>query len=159
MGGCASSKETGGVRLPADALEARLRGTGSTASGVVRLFESRGGVSFQMSVFGLPQGTYRVALHEKGNCRSPNLFSAGPAWAPPGSGKTGVELLPVFQTDTEGDVSSYVAFIPGITIEGPPSLRGRLVVVYFGAKVTDAFPGQPNNRVACGTFDSVKPLF
>jgi Cu-Zn family superoxide dismutase len=158
LAGCTMSRDGKSIEAAGTGLEARLASNKSAASGVVRLFDSRDGVSFQMSLFNLPPGTYRVALHEKGNCRSPNLFSAGPAWAPPGSGKTGADLLPQFVLNTEGDMPSYVAFIPGARTEGPTSLRGRLVVVYFGESITDAFPGQPNNRLACGTFESVSPL-
>lgn len=158
LGACAGKKEAPRGIEPAGAgLEARLRGTGSTATGVVRVFDSRDGVSFQMELGDVPTGTYRVALHEKGNCRSPNLFSAGPAWAPPESGRTAAELLPPIFVNNYA--SSYVAYIPGARTEGPRSLRGRLVVVYFGAEITDAFPGQPNNRMACGVFETLKPLF
>ena len=69
--------------------------------GVVRLFDTRNGVQFQLQLVNVPTGTYRVALHEKGNCRSPNLFSAGPAWAPPESGRRPAELLPPFIVNTE----------------------------------------------------------
>jgi Cu/Zn superoxide dismutase len=157
LAGCSGTKG-GKIEAAGSGLEARLLSRNSAASGVVRLFDSRDGVSFQMSIVNLPPGTYRVALHEKGNCRSPNLFSAGPAWAPPGSGKNGAELLPPFLTSAAGDMPSYVAHIAGARTEGPASLQGRLVVVYFGEQITDAFPGQPNNRVACGTFVPVEPL-
>jgi Cu/Zn superoxide dismutase len=159
--GCAGTKEAGkSIEVSSAGLEARLIPTGSSAAGAVRLFDSRDGVSFQMQLVNVPMGTYRVALHEKGNCGSPNLFSAGPAWAPPESGRPAAELLPPFNISTDGDAPPYVAFIRGVRTEGPgPSLRGRLVVVYFGAQITDAFPGQPNNRIACGVFQPVKPLF
>jgi len=160
LAGCSGTKDAGkGVDIAGPGLEARLSGTGSSAFGVARLFDSRDGVSFQLQLVNVPTGTYRVALHEKGNCRSPNLFSAGPAWAPPESGRTGAELLPPFIVNSDSYAQSYVAFIPGVRTEGPRSLRGRLVVVYFGAEITDAFPGQPNNRMACGVFESLKPLF
>jgi Cu/Zn superoxide dismutase len=159
LAGCAGSKDASkGVEGMGPGLEARLIPTGSSASGVVRLFDTRNGVQLQLQLVNVPNGTYRVALHEKGNCRSPNLFSAGPAWAPPESGRRPAELLPPFLVNTNGDMSTYVAFIPGARTEGPGSLRGRLVIVYFGEEITDAFPGQPNNRIACGTFGTVDPF-
>jgi Cu-Zn family superoxide dismutase len=158
--GCAGSRNAAkGVEGGGPGLEARLIPSRSSASGVVRLIDSRDGVSVQVQLVNVPMGTYRIALHEKGNCRSPNLFSAGPAWAPPGSGRAAADLLPQFTINTDGDLPTYVAFIPGVRTEGAGSLNGRLVVVYFGQEITDAFPGQPNNRIACGVFVPVKPLF
>jgi Cu/Zn superoxide dismutase len=156
---CTMTKDGKEVLAAGDGLEARLVPKGSTALGAARIFDTRDGVSFQMQLINVPTGTYRVALHEKGNCSSPNLFSAGPAWAPPGSGKSGADLFPPFNVNTDGDKPSYVTTIRGAHTEGPQSLRGRLVVVYYGNEITDAFPGQPNNRIACGVLQSVKPLF
>ena len=161
MAGCQSSRDPGdpvfGRGVPG--LEARLRGSGSSATGTVRVFDHRDGVVLQLSLYNLPTGTYRIAFHEKGNCRSPNLFSAGQAWAPPDSGRTPDELLPQAMTDTAGDIPTYTAFIKGARAEGALSLRGRTVVVHWGNKVSDAFPGQPNNRFACGVLDTITPLF
>ena len=159
LGGCASLKETGNEFFGREGLEARLRSPTSAAGGAVRVFDYRDGVAIQMTLSGVPFGTYRVALHERGNCTSPNLFSAGPAWAPAASGKSPDDLLPQFNTNSEGDVTSYNAFIKGVRVEGPLSLRGRVVVVHWGTKIVDAVPGQPNNRVACGVLDSLKSLF
>ena len=156
---CTMSKNDKEVLAAGDGLEAHLVPKGSTALGVARIYDTRDGVSFQMQLINVPTGTYRVALHEKGNCSSPNLFSAGPAWAPPGSGKSGADLFPSFNVNSDGDKPSYVTTIRGAHTEGPQSLRGRLVVVYYGDEITDAFPGQPNNRIACGVLQSVKPMF
>ena len=136
-------------------LEASLRGTGSAATGTVRIFDYRDGVVLQLSLFNMPVGTYRVALHERGNCRSPNLFSAGPAWAPPGAGKPPADLLPPFLTDTQGNIPSYTAFIKGARVDGPQTVRGRAVVIHWGNTIADAFPGQPNHRLACGVLDFI----
>ena len=161
MVGCQSSRDSGdpvfGRGVPG--LEARLRGSGSSATGAVRVFDHRDGVVLQLSLLNVPTGTYRVALHEKGNCRSPNLFSAGQAWAPPDSGRTPDELLPQVTTDTAGDIPTYTAFIKGARAEGPQSLRGRTVVIHAGYKLSEAVPGQPNNRIACGVLDTIAPLF
>ena len=32
-------------------------------------------------------------------------------------------------------------------------LRGRSVVIHWGDRVGEAFPGQPNNRMACGVLE------
>jgi Cu/Zn superoxide dismutase len=140
-------------------LVAQLRGTGSAATGVVHIFDYRDGVVVQLAVANLLPGTYRIALHDGGNCKSPNLFSAGSAWAPPGSSKSPGDLLPQFDANEVGNQNSYVAYITGVRTEGPTSLRGRTVVIHYGSKISDAFPGQPNNRIACGVLDNADPAF
>ena len=135
-------------------LVAQLRGTGSAATGVVHIFDYRDGVVVQLSINNLMPATYRIALHDKGNCKSPNLFSAGSAWAPPGSDKPPGELLPQFYANELGNQNQYVAYIKGVKTEGPNSLRGHPVVIYYGYTISEAFPGQPNNRIACGVLDN-----
>ena len=141
-------------------LVAQLRGTGSAGVGVAHIINYRDGVVFQLSVDNLiPGATYRVALHERGNCKSANLFSAGSAWAPPGWDKPQGDLLPQVVMNGEGGNSTYVAYIKGVRTEGPTSLRGRSVVVHWGYTISEAFPGQPNNRMMCGVLDNADALF
>jgi Cu/Zn superoxide dismutase len=158
IGGCQSVKETMVAR--GGGLVAQLRGTGSAGVGVVHIFDYRDGVVFQLSVDNLlPGATYRVALHERGNCKSSNLFSAGPAWAPPDWTKPPGDLLPQVVMNGEGGNTSYEAYIKGVRTEGPTSLRGRSVVVHWGYTISEAFPGQPNNRMMCGVLDNADPIF
>ena len=131
-------------------LGAQLRSTSSAATGVVHIYDYRDGVQVQLSVSNLYPGQYRIAIHERGNCSSGNLFSAGPPWAPPGFDKPAGELLPGFLANNEGNQNSYVAYIKGVTTDGPQGLRGKSVVIHAGSSVDQAFPGQPNNRMACG---------
>ena len=140
-------------------LVAQLRGTGSAATGVVHIINYRDGVVFQLAIDNLIPGTYRVALHERGNCKSSNLFSAGSAWAPPGWTKPPGDLLPQFVVNEGGNMNDYVAYIQNVRTEGPTSVRGLSVVIHWGNKVSDAFPGQPNNRMVCGVLDTADPLF
>jgi Cu/Zn superoxide dismutase len=156
ISGCASVQETMAMR--GGGLVANLRGSGSAATGVVRVFNYRDGVVVELSIANLIPGTYRIALHDGLNCKSSNLFSAGPAWAPPGSNKSPGDLLPQFVANNDSNVNSYVAYISGVRTEGPTSLRGRLVVIHYGSTIFDAFPGQPNNRVACGVLDNAEGL-
>jgi Cu/Zn superoxide dismutase len=156
IAGCQSVREEMIVR--GGGLVAQMRGTGSAATGVVRIIDYRDGVVFQLAVDNLITGTYRVALHERGNCKSPNLFSAGSAWAPPGWDKPPGDLLPQFTVNEGGNMNGYVAYIKGVRTEGPTSLRGRSVVIHWGNNISDTFPGQANNRVACGVLDTAKPL-
>ena len=157
--GCSSTK--GPASEPGVGLNARMVGTGSTASGSFRVYDSKdgSGVNVQLSLINSLPGTYLITLHERGNCRSPNLFSAGPAWAPPGSGKAPGELMPTFSTDSEGDLHNYGAYIRGAHVDGPHGLVGKLVVVQFGRGVSDAEPGLSNKRMACGVLEYINPLF
>jgi Cu/Zn superoxide dismutase len=158
LAACASTKEEFDTIFGrGEGLEASLKGTQSAATGTVRLANFRDGVSIQISLYNALPGTYRIALHERGNCTSPNLFSAGPAWAPPNSGKTPGNLLPPVYVDTEQDLKQFVGYIKGATVDGPLSLRGRAVVIHHGNTVDEALPGLPNNRMACGVLQPIKP--
>jgi len=151
---CSSaSRESQAPRIGAGGLVAQLRSPNSAVTGSVRVYEYRDGVQVQLYVNNLYPGQYRIALHETPNCRSPNLFSAGPPWAPPGSTKPAGDFLPGFLANAEGSQTGYVAYVPGLYTERPPSLRSRSVVIHWGTSVNEAFPGQPNNRVACGVFE------
>ncbi len=153
-------KDVGTAVFPSGpGLVAKLRGTGSSATGTVRLYNFRDGVSVQLAIYSILPGTYRIALHERGNCSSPNLFSAGPAWAPPGSGKTPEDLLPPFSANTEQYMDSYVAYISGARTDGPLSLLGKSVVIHFGSKVDEAIVGRRNNRMACGVLGEIESPF
>jgi Cu/Zn superoxide dismutase len=144
---------------PPGGLVAQLGGPSSAAKGAVHIFDYRDGIQVQLSMSNLLPGAYRIAIHEVGNCKSPNLFSAGPAWAPPGWTKPAGELLPSFTVSESGNQNQYVAFVKGVRAEGPGGLRGKSVVVHYGDLVGEAFPGQPNNRMACGVLESNKASF
>lgn len=158
VAGCSSSmkQEMSGIVPDSPGLAARLRSPSSAATGTVRVVDYRDGVTLQLVISNMIPGQYRVSLHEKGNCSSNNLYSAGPPWAPPGQSPD--DLLPGFLANNDGNQNGYVAFIKGVRTEGPTSLRGRSVVVHWGSRIGEAFPGQPNNRVACGVLESVQPL-
>jgi Cu/Zn superoxide dismutase len=157
IAGCASTRDEWDARL-STGLVAQLSSPSSAVKGVVRVYDYKDGVQVQMSVNNMIPGSYRVAFHERNNCRSPNLFSAGPAWAPPSWTKPAADLLPGFLANDEGSQTGYVAFVKGVSIDGPESLRMRSVVIHWGNLVGEAFPGQPNNRMACGVFETPKPL-
>lgn len=140
-------------------LVARLASRGSALTGTVRVFNYRDGVQVQLAASNLMPGSYRITLNERGNCSSPNLFSAGPSWAPPGWNKPADELLPGFSVNAEGTIAGYVAYIKGVTTDGPNSIQGRAFVIHWGNVVGEAFPGQPNNRMACGVLVEGKALF
>ena len=153
--GCAPGRnQEGEIVARAPGLVAPMHSKTSAVIGTVRVFDARDGVTLQAFFSNLLPGTYRIALHERGNCTSPNLFSAGRAWAPPGFAKALGDLLPPFVTNSEGTEASFVASIAGVSTDGPTSIRGRSVVLHWGSSVDDAFPGQPHNRLSCGVLES-----
>ncbi|MFO1415142.1 MAG: superoxide dismutase family protein [Burkholderiales bacterium] len=158
LAGCsASMKEEMSTMFPDNAgLIARLRSPSSAVTGSVRVVDYRDGVSVQIAISNLIPGQYRVTLNENGNCSSFNLFSAGPAWAP--AGMKPDELLPGFLANEDGSQNGYVAFIKGVSTDGPNSVRGRSVVIHWGSRIGEAIPGQPNNRVACGVLESARGI-
>lgn len=156
VAGCSSMKQDMGIIPDTPGLVARLRSPSSAAIGTARVVDYRDGVTVQLTITNLIPGQYRVSFHEKGNCSSANLFSAGPPWAPPGMDPDTV--LPGFLANNDGSQNGYVSFVQGVHTDGPTSLRGRSVVVHYGSRIGEAFPGQPNNRVACGVLESAQQL-
>jgi len=142
---------------PPAGLEARLRSLGSAVTGKVRVIDRNDGVSVLVSLTNVPSAQYRVAFHEVPNCSSPNGFSAGRAWLPAGAGRAAGDISPPLFANPEGN-SEASFFVRGVHTTGPDGLTGRSVVVYLGRQVTDAVPDVPNNRAACGVFESATPL-
>ena len=135
-------------------LEAALSAIGGSAvTGIATLRAYDGGVTLSLSFAGTRAGAYRVAVHANGNCTSPNGFSAGPPWAPPGV----VVASPlVMKSDYS---ATLVVRLPGYVFEGPDGVRGRSVVVHAGSSGSlEAEPGIPNDRVACGVIGVPRSL-
>jgi len=155
LAACASDEQA--KKPPPDpGVGARLRPTsGSTITGLVTFQPYEGGVTVAVNVGpGIP-GAARVVVHTTGLCSSPNGFSAGPPWIPPGA--TEPPTIRVVTTDNE--YGNATVRLPGIKIDGPDGIRGKSVVVHRGATGSlDAQPDVPNNRVACGVIESNKPL-
>lgn len=158
--GCQSPKEppatAAAAALPGGGnVEAKLVGTGgSSASGSAVLHDGRGGVNVAIWLGSVGPGQFRVAVHETGNCSSPNGFSAGPPWAPPGV------PLAVVLLDKNDDTRTLTVRLPGYRVQGPDGVVGRAVVVHSGASGSlEAQPGVPNNRIACGVIGLPEPMF
>ncbi len=154
LGACAAGEkikesavgEGGGVQA---VLTAARGGTGRAD---VRFVDRGNGVYMLAFVTALPPGPYRIAVHEKGNCSSPNFFSAGPAWAPPGHTRAPKDLVPVFYLNSDGD-SSLSEQIPGLHAA---DLMGRSVVLHMGRTVDDFEPGVSNNGMLCGVIGPLR---
>ncbi len=127
---------------------------GSAANGSVRIAERDDGVAISISVSGLTPGRYSVAFHATGNCSSPNAFSAGPPWAPPG-----VEPARLWVPASSEGYAALSVKLRGYKLEGPDGLLGKAVVLHDGSGGLDAQPGVPNSRVACGVIGPMHSFF
>ena len=137
--------------------EARLRGIGSAANGMVRVRETADLLLVQVEIAGLTTGTYRVVFHETPNCSSPNGFSAGAPWASPGARTGATQLIPLMNVGTEGR-GDLVARLRGVKM-GEGGMLNRSVLIYDGTTIEPLKPGVPNNVVACGVFVKATSLF
>ena len=159
LAGCAGPREleegAGILGARADTLEARLVSKGgSGARGTVRFAQTGKGLELSVYFYNVPVGSYRVAVHANGNCTSPNAFSAGVPWIPPGA--TQPIVFGFFVDENGADFSRRV---PGLTLTGPMGVSGRSAVIHQGWNgPLDAVPDVPNDRVACGVFGDVLPL-
>jgi len=132
-------------------VEAGLRPLRSGVTGKITAIDKGDGVSVLVSIANMAQGNYRIALHETGNCSSPNGFAAGPLY-PPGSDPR--RSAPILQANPESSTTSTV-HVSGVKTA---DLMGRSVLVYDGTRLPEVQPGVPNNVIACGVFSAVVPL-
>jgi Cu/Zn superoxide dismutase len=161
LGGCqTTSDDRIALTTTGTGLAARLQPLGgSAANGAVGFKQLDNGVSLNLSIHGVRVGRYRVVIHTDGNCSSPNGFSAGPPYSPPGvSPPLETQVKPFVMNDgASADVS---ARLTGVSLNGPNAIAGRSVVVHEGAEgPLDALPGVRNGRVACGVIGPVRALF
>lgn len=137
--------------------EARLRGIGSAANGLVRVRETADFLIVQVEIAGVTTGSYRVVFHETPNCSSPNAFSAGAPWPSPGARASATQLIPLMNVNTEGR-GDLVARLRGVRM-GDAAMLNRSVLVYEGTTIGPLKPSVPNNVVACGVFVKSTSLF
>jgi hypothetical protein len=147
----------GATQREVPGVEARLqRIGGSSLTGVVRARESGDLLVVRLELTNLKGGTmHRVVFHANGNCSSPNGFSAGAAWTPPGTREPPSRLLPDVYTNAEGD-AILTARLRGVRLG---DMEKRSVLVYEGASTTVPQPGVPNNVIGCGVFERATTLF
>jgi Cu/Zn superoxide dismutase len=129
---------------------------GSAVQGKVRVIDRGDGAVVLISGTSFPLGPYRLAFHERGNCTSPNGFSAGAPWAPAAAGKAPKDLMPVQYANSENRVETELR-IPKLHANGPDGVAGRSVVLYAGNEVTEIRPNVPNAAIACGVFEEAQP--
>ena len=162
LAGCQASKDAGPLEAPRGAtqtpgVEAVLQPKGgSAAQGDVKFMQRDDVISVLVSLANLPPGPYRVAVHERGNCSSPNAFSAGRPWAPAGFAQPATELLPVMTVGAQGH-GQLTYRLRGVRLAGPDSLEGRAVVVHAGSAVdANLRPDVTNVVVLCGAIGSIR---
>jgi Cu-Zn family superoxide dismutase len=126
----------------------------SSVSGGVRLAQRDDGVAVALYAKEAPGSQYRLVVHARGNCSSPNLFSAGPPWAPPG-----VEVAVLIVTANTDSSITYTGKLKGYKLEGPDGLVGRSIVLHEVRGSLDAQPDVPNSRLACGVIEERAPSF
>lgn len=131
---------------------------GSAVSGKIRVIDRGDGASVLVSVINIPTRAYRLVFHERGNCTSPNGFSAGAPWAPAMAGKPAEDLLPVQYANAESVVEAE-SRIRGLHAMGPDGVAGRSVMLYAGPAVTVPRPDVPNAAIACGVFETARSIF
>lgn len=138
--------------------QAVLRAIGGSAmSGKVRVIDRGDYASILISLLNVPQGAFRIAIHETPNCSSPNGFSAGRAWAPASSGKTPQELIPIQYGNIEQRIEIELR-IRGLHANGPDGVAGRSVVLYAGTRIDEIRPDVRNEAMACGIFEPTRLL-
>lgn len=128
---------------------------GSAIFGKIRVIDRGEGATLLVSMMNVPPGDFRIAFTETPNCSSPNGFSAGAPWAP--AGKDARNLVPIQRVNSEDRVELSLR-VSGVHARGPNGVAGHSVVVYAGPKVTDARPDVPNERMACGVFETAHRL-
>jgi len=151
LASCESAKDPAapkGAKAEVTVAEARfLPIGGSSLTGAAILHAYDGGVQMKVNFNGRGPGRYRVMIHATGNCSSPNGFSAGAPWAPPGV-PLAEEGFPILKND---DSASSVVRLAGYHLTGPDGVVGRSVVVHEGGRGTIvARPDVPNDRIGCG---------
>jgi len=155
LAACASDEEAK-KPPPNPGVRAQLQPTsGSAIHGFVTFQPYEGGVDAAVSVWAGDAGTMRIVIHSTGVCTSPNGFSAGPPWIPPGAKEA--PTISIANTNNQYGIASKR--LPGLKVDGPDGIRGKSVVVHLGTSSSlDAQPGVPNNRVACGVIETNKPI-
>lgn len=163
LAGCGSSG-SGPLEMPDNRNRDRAPGTeavlmplnGSAAQGTIKMVDRGGSVTVVGAINNLLPGIYRVAIHERGNCSSPNGFSAGKPWAPAGFPRPAGEMFPEIAIGGNGN-GVISATLRGVTLPRPDGVEGRSVVVHAARQVDDnVVPGVPNVLVLCGVLGPVR---
>ncbi len=162
LAACSSTQSAGPLEAPKGAQQvpgvegALIPKNGSAAQGDVKIMQRADVLWVLVSLNNLPPGPYRVVFHERDNCSSPNAFSAGRPWAPPGDARKPTELLPVITVGAQSH-GQMTYRLHGVRLAGPDSLDGRSVLVHAGDAAAPAIvPDVPNAVVLCGALGKIR---
>lgn len=144
LSGCDATKTIIENRAPG--LGGRITALGgSAAKGFIIVRRRADGVTVIVNLNDVGPGIYRVVFHATGNCKSPNGFSAGPPWAPPGR-----EIEAYNGAMNVDGLLNMSIPIAGIPVDPPDGIYGRSIVIHQGLYGSlDTEPGVRNNRIAC----------
>ena len=135
-----------------------LRSPSSAATGSVRVYDCDG-VQVQLAVNNLFPGQYRIAFHETPELPLSQSLLGGTAVGAARCCQACGRSLAGLPRQQRGQPDRLRGVCPGRAHRREPSLRGRSVVIHWGTSVGEAFPGQPNNRIACGVLRMVRGRF
>ncbi len=158
LAACASGDDPGprGSKASA-AVGARLQPiAGGVGHGLITFKPYDGGLVLVADVGGFSAGPYRIVIHTTPVCTSPNGFSAGPPFVPPGATAPVVVPAVIYQQGT----ATLSTRIPGLALSGPTGIEGKSIVLHasqFGSLETT--PGAANDRVACGVIGVIPTFF
>lgn len=136
-------------------IDARVKAINASIVATIRMRESGELLVVTVDLANGRPGPYRVVLHANGNCSSPNGFSAGPPWSPPGWKESALRLIPELTVNSSGN-GQLTARIRGVRLGDAVN---RSVLIYEGLTPQVPQPDVANNVVGCGTFAQSTTLF
>jgi Cu-Zn family superoxide dismutase len=126
---------------------------GSVVGGIVRFVPRDDGIGVAVYATALPPGTFRVVIHARGNCSSPNAFSAGSPWSPAGV----PPMVLTIAANPEGHATLSTR-VRGYRLDGADGVIGKAVVLHEANGSLEAQPDVPNGRIACGVIGPMRTL-
>ncbi len=149
LASCTAIEPSGGAPMPlVNALGAPI--------GMVRAWQTAGGVSFHVQAAGLPHGLHGVHVHAVGRCDPPDFTSAGAHWNPAGkqhglSNPAGPHAgdLPNVEVAANGVLSATVT-VAGASLAALLDADGSALVLHAAADDYRTDPsGNSGARIAC----------
>ena len=151
VAGCAYPEPVGGPPIP-------LLSQSGQSLGMVRAWQTAGGVGLRIEASGLPHGVHGIHVHSVGLCDGPKFESAGPHWNPAArkhglsnpAGPHGGDIPNV--TVAANGVLSTVVTVPGASLSAGSLVDadGAALIIHASAddNVTDP-SGNSGERIAC----------
>lgn len=146
---CATVEPTGGTPMP-------LINSAGQQIGIVRAWQTAGGVSFHIEARGLPHGVHGIHVHPIGRCDPPDFSTAGSHWNPTGrehglNNPKGPHAgdMPNVEVSANGVLSQTVV-LPNATMAQLLDQDGASIMIHAAA---DDYISQPSGnsgaKIAC----------